>query len=152
MTAIIAAYSQKRVIGCQGKIPWEIPLDKKRFQQLTMGGTVIMGRKTYEEIGRPLPGRINIVISKTTTFDGCICVHSLEEALNAADGDVFIAGGSAVYQEAVMLADRMYLTEIQAEFDGDRFFPAFDEMLFEKISEEEIDGEIPCKFLTYVRK
>lgn len=153
MTALIAAYSKNRVIGRNGRIPWKIENEQKRFKALTTGNVVVMGRRTYEEIGRPLPNRTNVVVSSTRTFDGCIMVQSLSEALEMfPDRDIFISGGSRLYEECLPYVDIMYITKIEAYIEGDAFFPIFDESLFEKYDEEYIDGEIPYRYVTYKRK
>lgn len=124
--AIIAAMSRNRVIGAHGTIPWHLPEDLRRFRELTTGHTIVMGRKTFESIGKPLPGRNNIVISSDHSFSapGCRLARSVEEAL-AMGGDslIFICGGGAVYRDTMELADVIYLTVIDAELAGDTFFP-----------------------------
>ena len=130
MIALIAALSKNRVIGKEGRIPWKIKGEQRRFKELTTGNVVIMGRRSYEEIGRPLPGRTTIVVSSTKTFtgDNCYTARSLQEAIRfAGDRDIFISGGAGLYEEALPLADRLYITEIDRFFDGDTYFPAFDE-------------------------
>ena len=132
--AIIAALARNRVIGRDGELPWRISEDLKRFKSLTMGHPVIMGRKTYESIvaisGKPLPGRDNIVITRSAGYSapGCNVVHTFEEALAAAAGadEAFVIGGADVYAIALPHAQRLHLTEIDAEFEGDAFFPEFD--------------------------
>lgn len=153
MIAMIAAYDRNRVIGNNGRIPWQIDGEQRRFKELTMGNAVIMGRRTYEEIGRPLIGRQNIVLSSIGHFDGCINVRSLEEALCAAQtDDVYIAGGASIYRAALAIADKLYITEIDAVFDGDAFFPEFDEGKFVKTIERQIEGVIPYCYVTYTAK
>ncbi len=131
--SIIAALGKDtRVIGSNGKIPWHIPEDFKRFKALTMGHVIIMGRKTYESIGKPLPGRINIIISRNPDFKApteCIIAHSLTEALEVArkieKDEIFIIGGQSVYEEALPLADKLYLTLVETKVGGDTFFPDY---------------------------
>lgn len=154
MIALIAAYSRNRVIGRNGQIPWNIRNEKKRFKQLTTGNIVIMGRKTFEEIGRPLPDRTTIVLSGTGNFDAdcCMTAGSLEAALNLCRGkDVYIAGGSEVYKAALPLAEKMYITEIDAVIEGDTYFPEFDESLFAKTVEAAFEEELPYQYVTYTR-
>ncbi|MBR2602700.1 MAG: dihydrofolate reductase, partial [Clostridia bacterium] len=130
MIALIAAVARNRVIGKDGRIPWDLPQDRQYFRDLTMGQAVVMGRRTYEEIGRPLPGRLTIVVSSTGNYQGeqLVTVSSLAEAIAAAEGyDVFIAGGTRLYAEALLLADCLYLTEIDADYEGDTLFPEFAE-------------------------
>ena len=152
MIAIIAAYTKNRVIGKDGKIPWNIEGEQRRFKELTLGNTVIMGRRTYEEIGRPLPDRKNIVISGTKTFAGRINVRSFEEALAVAGNDnVYISGGSDIYRQSLSIVEKMYITEIEAEIEGDTFFPKFDESKFTKTIDMYIDGAVPYRYVTYTR-
>ncbi|MEE0970158.1 MAG: dihydrofolate reductase [Clostridia bacterium] len=154
MIAIIVAYSKNRVIGKDGKIPWNIEGEKERFRRLTEGCTVIMGRKTYEEIGRPLPNRKNIVVSRTKVFSGkdLTTAQTLGDAIRTAkNGDIFIAGGEGIYAEALPLCEKLYITEIHAEFDGDTFFPEFDESLYNKEIVSKINGLISYTYLTYTK-
>lgn len=154
MIALIAAYSKNRVIGSMGRIPWKIKGEQKRFKELTMGNIVIMGRRSYEEIGRPLPGRTTIVISRTQKYEeeNCHTCGSLEEALFLSGGrDVYISGGAALYKEAIAIVDKMYITLIEKELEGDTFFPEFDETMFIKEINETFEGDIPYKYLTYTR-
>jgi len=152
MINIIAAYSENRVIGCNGKIPWDLPDDKQHFKQLTTGNVVVMGRKTYEEIHRPLPNRETVVISSNKTYDGCVNVRSFEEALRLYSGrNIFIAGGERLYRETLHLADKIYVTKILKNISGDRYFPIFDESLFTILTDEYVEGEIPHRYITYKR-
>ena len=154
MTALIAAFADNRVMGKNGRLPWHIPEDLKRFRSLTEGHTVIMGRRSFEEIGRALANRQTIVLSRNPAFtaEGCTVARSLTEAISRADRtEIFIAGGASVYAEALPLCDRLYITRIDARFDGDTFFPDFDETAFSLTEETAVSGEIPCRFLTYDR-
>ncbi len=153
MIALIVAYDKNRVIGKNGKIPWKIDGEQQRFRELTTGNTVIMGRKTYEEIGRPLPNRKTIVISKTANFDGenCKTAGSLAEAIGMAEEDIYISGGAALYEEALPLCQKLYITEIDASFNGDVFFPAFDENNYKKETIKRVDGKISYTYLTYTK-
>lgn len=155
MIALIVAYTKNRVIGNQGMIPWKIKGEQKRFKELTTGNAVIMGRRSYEEIGHPLPNRYTIVVSNTKNFDAenCITAASLSEAIKAAgDRDIYISGGAGLYKEAIDMVDTMYITEIDAVIEGDTYFPEFDENKFEKTVEAHVDGELPYDYVTYVRK
>ena len=155
MLALIVARDQNGVIGRNGKIPWRIKGEMKRFRELTTGNAVIMGRRTYEEIGAPLPNRTTVVVSRTKSFsaENCFTASSLAEAMALCQGkDIYVAGGAALYREALPLVDRMYITEIHAAFDGDTFFPPFDPTAFERIEEIPVDGEIPYTYTTYIRK
>lgn len=154
MIALIAALSKNRVIGKEGRIPWKIKGEQKRFKELTTGNVVIMGRRSYEEIGRPLPGRITIVVSSTKDFTGenCYTARSLFEAIRlAGDRDIFVSGGAGLYEEALPIADRLYITEIDDFFDGDTYFPAFDEKDYKKEIVAEFGGDIPYTYVTYSR-
>lgn len=131
MIALVVAWAgQDRVIGRDGGLPWRLPSDMKHFRELTTGGTVVMGRRTWESIPdrfRPLPDRRNIVLSSgSPSLDGAEVYTSLESALAAAGTDAFVIGGGATYAETLPLADRVYATEIAGEVEGDTFFPALD--------------------------
>ncbi|MBM6967550.1 dihydrofolate reductase [Pseudoramibacter alactolyticus] len=157
MIALIAACDRHRLIGDHGRIPWRIPGEQARFQKLTTGRVVIMGRRTYAEIGRPLPRRQTIVLSRDKTFraPGCRTAAGLAEALRlgaAFSDQLFIAGGAAVYAEALPLADVLYLTEIDAAYAGDTYFPAFDPALFIKILEAHVPCDPSYDYYTYLRK
>lgn len=137
MICVVAAAAKNRVIGRSGGIPWDIPEDRAYFKALTTGGAVIMGRKTFESIGRPLPKRLNIVISGSKTFNGRMLrtAQSLPEAVRIAERyshrkpltGIFICGGAAVYEEGLEIADRVCLTELYDEYEGDVFFPELPE-------------------------
>lgn len=156
MIAIIVAHTKNgRVIGNNGKIPWNIPGELDRFKFLTTGNAVIMGRITYEEIGKPLPNRLNIIISTTKQFSdiNCITVKSLSEGINTANSlgyeKIFIAGGSKLYEEAIDIADVLYITEIEKDFEGTVYFPKINESLYQKEINSHFDTEIPYTYLTY---
>ena len=155
MIALIVACARNKVIGDKGKIPWRIKGEQRRFRELTTGNVVIMGRRSYEEIGKPLPNRMNIVVSSTKEFSGenLVTVESLDEAIRAAgDRDVYISGGARLYEEALPIVEKMYITEIEAEIEGDTYFPDFDESEFYKEINERADGEISYTYVTYTRK
>jgi len=155
MIALIVAYAKNRVIGNKGCIPWKIKGEQKRFKELTTGNVVIMGRRSYEEIGRPLPNRTTIVISGTKNFDeeNCMTAKSVAEAIElAGDRDIYISGGARVYEEALPLVEKMYITEIDMEVEGDTYFPDFDKMQFVKEIDEVFDGDISYTYVTYTRK
>lgn len=159
MLALIVAFSNNRVIGKNGKIPWNIDGEKKRFKELTTGNIIVMGRNTYEEIGFPLPNRETIVVSRTKNFDQehCLTLKSLKEALEVSkkkwgEKDIFISGGESLYEEALPLVEKMYITEIDKEIEGDRYFPIFDESKFQKERIKQVEGEISYTYYTYSRK
>ena len=154
MIALIAAFSINRVIGNNGIIPWKIKGEQKRFKELTTGNVVIMGRRSYEEIGKPLPNRTTIVISNTKTFSAvnCMTATSLGQALKMAEGrNVYIAGGAQLYKESIYLVDKMYITLIDEIVEGDTFFPQFNEGDFDIQVNERFEGEIPYTYKTYSR-
>jgi len=126
--SLIAAMDRNRLIGADNGMPWHLPADFKHFKAVTMGKPVIMGRKTFESIGRPLPGRKNIVVSASGfTADGITVVDSIEKALEAAGDaeEVMVIGGASFYAQMIDRADRMYLTHVDAECQGDAWFPEF---------------------------
>lgn len=128
--SLIAALANNRVIGRDNALPWRLGTDLRRFKSLTLGKPVIMGRKTHESIGRPLPKRDNIVLTRDRDYraPGCRVVHSVDEALSAAGGheEVMVIGGERVYAAMLERADRLYLTWVDAEVSGDARFPGFD--------------------------
>ncbi|GEM74299.1 type 3 dihydrofolate reductase [Vibrio sagamiensis] len=137
--SMIAAMADNRIIGKDNQMPWHLPADFAWFKRCTMGKPVIMGRKTYESIGRPLPGRLNIVISRDASFviEGVTTVTSIQQALNAA-GDVeeaMIIGGGAIYTECLAIADKLYITHIEAQVEGDTQFPEWGKDFKEVYSE-----------------
>jgi dihydrofolate reductase len=125
MISIIVATSKNRVIGNNKSLIWKLPADLKRFKQITTGNTIVMGRKTYESIGKPLPNRRNIIITRDTNYlvDNCEIVNSLEEALMLCNNDCFIIGGGEIYKQSIDIADKIYLTLVQEDFEGDTYFP-----------------------------
>jgi len=156
IVSIIAAMAEDRVIGWQGAIPWDLPEDRRRFRELTMGHPVIMGRRTFESIGRPLPGRTTIVITRQRGFraDGCVAVNDLAAALEAAaaNGEAFICGGGELYREALPLADRIYLTIVPGRPGGDAFFPEIPAGEFLETERRTSAGPPSCTFVVLVRK
>ncbi|WP_342375934.1 dihydrofolate reductase [Myxococcus stipitatus] len=154
----IVAMASNRVIGHQNQLPWRLPPDLARFKRLTMGHTLVMGRKTYESIGRPLPGRTTVVITRRHDFapPGVTVAHSVDEALQFAqsrgDDEVFIAGGADLYAQTMARTQRLYLTRIAREFPGDVFFPDVDLSGWRLLEEEpHPEGDLPFAFLTYER-
>lgn len=158
MVGLIVAYTKNRVIGNKGQIPWRIKGEQRRFRELTTGNVVIMGRRSYDEIGRPLPNRDTIVVSKTANYEAenCVTVGSLEEALSLAkekfpDKNVYLSGGAGIYKEGLPFADKLFITEVETELEGDTFFPEFDESLYTKTIDERVEGEIPFTYVTYTK-
>jgi dihydrofolate reductase len=154
--SLIAAMGENRVIGASGKIPWHLPADFKHFKELTTGHPIVMGRKTFESIGKPLPGRANIVITRDESYrrDGITAVSSPEAALTAAataEGadEVFIIGGAEIYKIFLHQANKIYLTKIESEFEGDAFFPELNAEEWSLVSQEEhpADGKNAFSFI-----
>ncbi|WP_415902268.1 type 3 dihydrofolate reductase [Neptuniibacter sp. QD29_5] len=151
--AIIVAQAKNRVIGVNNKLPWHLPEDLRYFKQVTMGKPIIMGRNTYESIGRPLPGRTNIVISRQESYapQGVKVVSSLEAAIDMAESvamidgasEAMVIGGGQIYAQALEKADRLYLTEVDAEIEGDAWFPEFARENWKEVGRENFSAEGP---------
>ncbi|HKY32266.1 MAG TPA: dihydrofolate reductase [Candidatus Polarisedimenticolia bacterium] len=160
--SLIAAMDPRRVIGLGNRLPWRLPADLARFKRLTMGHALIMGRRTFESIGRALPGRRTIVVSRRPGYapEGVETAASLEEALRRAqaiegdDGEAFVAGGGEIFAAALPLADRMHLTLLDREYEGDAWFPAYDPAHWTPVGEEShpASGGLPAyRFVTLER-
>lgn len=157
--SLIAAIAKNNVIGKGNTLLWRLPADMKHFRKLTIGKPIIMGRKTYESIGRPLPERTNIVLTRDKNFapEGCVVVHSVEEALGKAAGheEVMIVGGGEIYNLFLPLAKRMYLTLVDHDFEGDTYFPDFPREEWQEVSCERhgLDEKNPysCSFVVWER-
>jgi dihydrofolate reductase len=137
--SLIVAMTKNRVIGYQNKMPWHLPAELAYFKRITTGHPIIMGRKTFESVGRPLPGRRNIVVSRNANFHapGIEVTNSLENALTlCADENPFVIGGASLYADALKLAQRLYVTEIEAELTGDTFFPVIDDSAWQEESRD----------------
>lgn len=130
LLSLIAAVAENRVIGVHNQLPWRLPADLKRFRAITWGKPVLMGRKTFESIGKPLPGRLNVVMTRNTCYRAAECsvVHSLDEAMEISIGhaEMIAIGGASVYEQVLPRAQRMYLTLIHHTFPGDSYFPTVD--------------------------
>lgn len=160
--AAIAAMSKNRVIGRDNALPWHIPEDFKYFKRTTFGKPVIMGRKTYESLGQPLPGRINIVISRNPdTIEGDVfAVDTLEKAIERATAiataesveEIFIIGGGQIYEAALPQTDRLYLTVIDETFEGDAHFPEFNQADWTETSSKHFDDPVPYDIKVFDRK
>lgn len=151
--SVVVAMGENRVIGVDNRMPWHLPADLKRFRQITMGKPILMGRRTHESIGRPLPGRKNIVLTadRRYTAAGCTVVHDLDEALReaeAAGDEAMVIGGAALYREFLPRAERLYLTLIHRAFDGDTFFPEFDWREWRETAREDVADD-PESGLSY---
>jgi len=150
LISIIVAASENNVIGKNNQLIWHLPADLQHFKKITMGHTIIMGRKTFESIGRPLPGRVSIIITRNKNFtaNGCIVVNSLEEAIKKADHqkEIFIIGGAEIFNQSMTIAQKIYFTHIFHQFDGDTFFPKIDEKLWKMTKEERFDADEKNKF------
>ncbi|MGG1663725.1 dihydrofolate reductase [Brevibacillus sp. NRS-1366] len=156
MISLIVAYARNQVIGKDGDMPWQLPADLKNVKELTTGKTIVMGRKTFESIGKPLPNRRNVVLTRSRDFhpEGVDVVHTKEEVL--ALGDVIIFGGSEIYRQFLDVVDRLYITEIDLETEGDTFFPEWDREAYVLVDKREgtVDekNRYPHTFYTYERK
>jgi dihydrofolate reductase len=149
--SLIVAMAENRVIGVDNRMPWHLSADLRHFKALTWGKPILMGRRTHEAIGRPLPGRKNIVLTSDRNYaaPGCTVVHSLDDALREADGEeIMVIGGSSLYRAFLPRADRLYLTLIHREFPGDTFFPEFDWSAWREVAREDVD-EDPDSGLSY---
>ncbi len=147
--SIIVAMSENRVIGRNNQLPWHISADLKRFKAITMGKPIVMGRKTWQSLGRPLPGRANVVLSRNQTFEalGCSVFPCLDDVLDhyAQESEIMIIGGNAVYQLALPLAQKLYVTQIRRHYDGDTFFPELSPQWKETSREGfQANGNIPA--------
>ena len=157
--SIVVAMDSNRLIGKDNGLPWHLPADLAFFKKLTTGNTILMGRKTFDSIGRPLPNRRNIVITRNADIEitGCEVVNSIEEALSLAQGEteVMVIGGAKLYQQILPIADRLYITQIEGEFDGDTYFPSYNEAEWFQISiesrEPDEDNHHKCHFITLDR-
>ena len=158
--SIIVAMAKNRTIGVNNTLPWRCPEDLKHFKALTMGHHMIMGRKTFDSIGKPLPGRTTVVVTRDTKLkiEGCLVAHSLPDAIKACahDDQIFIVGGADIYAQSLPLADTLYITEIQQDVAGDAHFPEFDTSVWQETAREVRSQETPqplhYHFVTYRKK
>ncbi len=153
---LIAAMAKNRVIGRNNRIPWHIPEEMRHFKETTMGHAVIMGRKTFESMGKALPGRLNVVLSRNSALHvpGCMTAQNLAQGFRCCQGQekVFIIGGKTIYQESMVMVDTILLSILDEEYEGDIFFPPIPEDLFQQVSEKRIGREHPFTLLVYTRK
>ena len=153
IVSLVVAMDEGRGIGSRNRVPWHLSTDLKNFKALTMGHHLVMGRKTYESIGKALPGRTTIVITRQQDYQppDCLVAHALDDALETArqrgEEEVFIVGGGQIYAQALPLADRIYLTRVHARVEADVFFPAFDESLWVEKEHCEVPGDSKNQFL-----
>ncbi len=153
---LIAAMAANRVIGSSNTIPWDIPGEQARFKEVTMGYPLIMGRKTWQSIGRPLPGRRNIVVTRERTYQaaGGEVVHSLDQGIKACPGEkkIFIIGGEQLFKLGLALADTLLLTVLEQTYEGDAFFPTFSCPPFELVQTETISRPVAYSIQTFRRR
>lgn len=160
MITIIAAVAANNALGKNNQLIWHIPADLKRFKKVTSNHHVIMGRKTYESLGKPLPNRTNIIITrnKEYTVEGCVIVNSLQEAIEVAkeDSNPFILGGAQIYKQALDFADKLDLTLVHHNFEADAFFPEIDLKIWKEISREDFKANeknsYNYSFVTFIKK
>lgn len=154
--SLVAAMASNRVIGNGLQIPWKIKGEQLRFKELTTGKVMVMGRLTYESIGRPLPNRTNVILTRDKNFqaEGCEVFHTLEAILDhyKNEKEIMIAGGGQLYRDTLHLADTLFLTVIHKDIDGDITFPEFSKDDFIEVAREDVDGEMPYSYLTYERR
>jgi dihydrofolate reductase len=156
--SLIVAVAHHGVIGVNNTLPWHLPEDLKRFRALTTGHHIIMGRKTYESLGRLLPGRTTVIVTRNRAYQlaGAVITHSLQEAMQAchADDEAFIIGGAELYIEALKVVNKLYLTEVALDVAGDAFFPAIDLNVWQETSREAHTSAqgLSFSYVTYVRK
>ena len=148
--SLIVAMASTRAIGLNNQIPWHLSADLKKFKKITLGAPILMGRKTYESIGRPLPGRSNIIISRNPEYRqaGCLVFNDIEQALESCrdHAEVFVIGGSDFYRSMLAVADTLYLTQIHREFPGDTFFPELDASQWIEVEREDIQDDPDVAF------
>ena len=156
--SIVVAISENRAIGKDNKLLWRLPADLKHFKEITTGHTIIIGRKTFESVGRPLPNRRNIIITRQPLFiEGCEVVNSIDAALAlcAGENEVFIVGGTEIYRQSLHLTNRIYLTVVHKEFEGDSFFPEINKGEWKEVSREDHQADeknlLPYSFITLER-
>ncbi|MDD5268799.1 MAG: dihydrofolate reductase [Methylococcales bacterium] len=149
--SLIVAMASNRVIGLNNKMPWHLSADLKKFKKITMGSPILMGRKTHESIGKPLPGRVNIIISRNLDYrqDGCVVFNDLKTALDqtcTTAEEIFVIGGSDIYEAILPMADAIYLTLINKVFEGDAFFPEIDLNVWSEVEREDIKDDPDAAF------
>lgn len=145
MITIIAAIAENNALGKDNKLIWHIPADLKRFKKVTLNHYVIMGRKTYESLGKPLPNRTNVIITRNLNFkaEGCIVVNSLQEALEVSkeDKNPYILGGAEIYKQAIKIANKLDITFVHHQFEADVFFPEIDVTIWKEVAREDFKAD-----------
>lgn len=155
--SLIVAIANNGVIGKDNTLPWHLPEDLKRFRALTTGHHIIMGRKTYESLGRLLPGRTTVIVTRNTEYkvEGALTAHSLSEAAELCRGDneAFVIGGAELYKEALHIVNKLYITEIKLDVDGDAHFPSFDVAKWQQTAHEDhvSASGLPFSYVTYTK-
>ncbi|MFW5442871.1 MAG: type 3 dihydrofolate reductase [Methylococcaceae bacterium] len=148
--SLIVAMANNRAIGLNNQMPWHLSADLKKFKQITMGSPILMGRKTFESIGKPLPGRTNIIISRNPTFQqqGCLVFNSLEKAIASCQNhdELFVIGGASLYGSILPKANNLYLTQINKDFSGDTFFPEINRNEWHEVAREDISDDHTVDF------
>jgi len=148
--SLIVAMAENRTIGINKEMPWHLSADLKKFKKITMGHPIIMGRKTFESIGRPLPGRKNIIISRNTDYqqEGCEVFNNLDKAIQSCqvEEEVFVIGGATLYEAILDKSDRLYVTEIKKSFEGDTWFPEIDQQEWSEYEREDINDDSSVDF------
>ena len=160
MITIIAAIANNNALGKNNDLIWHLPADLKRFKKITSGHHIIMGRNTYESIGKPLPNRTTVIITRNKNYnaEGCVVVNSIEEAINVAKNDehIFIIGGAQIYKQAIDVADGLDITEVHENFDADVFFPEIDLTIWEETEREFFNSDeknqFNYSFVSYKKK
>lgn len=152
LISLIVAMAKNRVIGCDGWLPWHLPQDLARFKQLTLGHHLLMGRTTWESIGKPLPGRTSLVLSRDPAFQAqgaevfCGMADAMAAARARGESELFVCGGEEVYRQAMPLCQRIHLTELEREVEGDRFFPQISDAEFRSLETREYTDTEPCRY------
>jgi len=160
MITIIAAVASNNALGKDNQLIWHLPADLKRFKKVTLGHHIIMGRKTFESLGKPLPNRTTIIITRNKNYkqEGCIVVNSLKQAIEAAKADEnpYILGGAEIYKQAIEIADKLDITLVEQSFEADAFFPEIDSEIWEETAREDFKADhknnYNFSFITYLRK
>jgi len=158
--SLIAAMDRNRLIGSDNELPWHLPADFAYFKAVTMGKPILMGRKTFESIGRPLPGRTNIVMTRDSALqiEGVVCVTDMDQAVEQAGDaeELMVIGGSTIYEMLLPQADRLYITYVDGDFEGDTWFPVFSEADWLKVESSshpaDEKNDYSCEFVTYERR